>query len=175
MAGLNISFYYGSMVRFLVLALFFIAMPVMAAEIIIADGRWAAIRRDNGCEAAALALRPAAQGREPGRLSIVFAPKRSGELVASFSRPVRPGSSLILTINDQPFLLIGSGDRGWSRGPAQEAAIMTALRRGGWARVESSSPQGGRMIDHYELVGAARAIDAAALCWAVLANQAKNR
>lgn len=87
------------------------------------------------------------------------------------SRTPRPGASVMLTVGDTPFLLMAQGDRAWSRGPAQENAIVNAMRRSGWMRVESRSPSGGRIVDRYSLDGAPLAIDAAAACAVALANR----
>lgn len=77
----------------------------------------------------------------------------------------------MLSIGDTPFLLMSQGDRAWSRGPAQEAAIVTAMRSNGGMKVEARSPSGGRIRDYYSLDGAPLAIDAAAACAAALANR----
>lgn len=83
----------------------------------------------------------------------------------------RPGATVMLHVGDQPFLLMSQGDIAWSRGPAQEQAIIAAMRRAGGMRVEARSPGGGRIVDRYALDGAPLAIDAAAACAAALANR----
>ena len=77
----------------------------------------------------------------------------------------------MLTVGKTPFLLMSRGDRAWSRGPAQEAAIIAAMRESGGMKVEARSPGGGRIRDYYSLDGAPLAIDAAAACAATLANR----
>ena len=77
----------------------------------------------------------------------------------------------MLTIGKTPFLLMSQGDRAWSRGPGQEAAIIAAMRSNGWMQVEARSSGGGRIRDNYSLDGAPLAIDAAAACAARLANR----
>jgi len=77
----------------------------------------------------------------------------------------------MLTVGDTPFLLMSQGDRAWSRGPAQEAAIIVALRSNRGMKVEARSSGGGRIRDYYDLDGAPLAIDAAAACAARLANR----
>ena len=67
----------------------------------------------------------------------------------------------------RPFLLVARGAIAWSRGPAQEAAIIAAMRSAGGMRIEGRSA-GGRFIDRYALDGAPTAIDAAAACAAAL-------
>lgn len=135
---------------------------------VTASGRWATLRGDTVCEAASLALLPATRTRAQGRASLAFEPgKRHGEFAAVLSRPARPGSAVILTIDDTPFLLVARGATAWSRGPAQEAAIIAAMRSAGGMRIEGRGI-GGRLIDRYALDGAPTAIDAAAACAAAL-------
>jgi hypothetical protein len=74
----------------------------------------------------------------------------------------RAGSTVILTVGDQPFLLVASGGWAWSRGPLQEQAIIAAARNAGGMRVEGRDLGGGRFADRYDLAGAPTAIDAAA-------------
>lgn len=69
----------------------------------------------------------------------------------------------MLTIGEMPFLLAPRGQWAWSRGPAQEAAIIAALRTASGMRVEARSAAG-RFTDRYDLAGAPTAIDAAAAC-----------
>ena len=74
----------------------------------------------------------------------------------------RAGSSAILQIADQPFLLVARGDWAWSRGPLQEQAIIAAARAASAMRIESRDGAGRRFVDSYVLDGAPTAIDAAA-------------
>jgi hypothetical protein len=57
---------------------------------------------------------------------------------------------------------VSRGDWAWSRGPAQEQAIIAAARNGGEMRLEARDQAGVRFIDPYPLEGAPTAIDAAA-------------
>lgn len=77
----------------------------------------------------------------------------------------------MLHIGETPFLLVARGDMAWSRGPAQDEAIIMAMRTAGGMRVEARSPGGGRIVDRFDLSGAPLAIDAAAACAAALANR----
>jgi hypothetical protein len=161
------------MFRFLIpaamLALAATAVTAAPPRVVIAAGRWAALRGDTACEAASLALLSATRTRAQGRASLAFEPgKRHGEFAALLSRPARPGAAVILTIDDTPFLLVARGTAAWSRGPAQEAAIIAAMRSAGGMRIEARGLKGGRFIDRYALDGAPTAIDAAAACAASL-------
>ena len=68
----------------------------------------------------------------------------------------------MLTVGDRPFLLAGRGAWAWGRSPAQDAAILAAVRDARSMRVQSRDASGRRFTDRYLLDGAPTAIDAAA-------------
>ena len=141
------------------------AMPsAAAAQRLYASGAWAAHRFGARCEAASRPLHPARIREKQARAGFVFDParRRLGELYVRLSRLPRPGSSVILTVGTQPFLLVSRGAWAWSRGPAQEQALIAAARSAGGMRVEARDTSGRRFADRYLLDGAATAIDAAA-------------
>lgn len=135
-----------------------------APRLLVARGTWAAFDRGRQCEAVSRALLPEALDKPAATLALTFdrAGRRSGELSVRFRRPLREGSSIILTIGAQPFELVGRDGAAWSRGPAQESAILAALRASGGARVSARNAGGGRMTERFLLAGAPTAIDAAA-------------
>ena len=149
--------------RFLAALLFAFAAPA-AAQIVFAGGSWAAIDRGRACEAGTRALRIAEKGKMQARAGFAFdaAGPRRGQFFAQLSRVPRAGSTVILTVGDQPFLLISGGDWSWSRNAAQDQAIIAAVRAGGAMRIESRDQAGLRFTDRYNLDGAPTAIDAAA-------------
>jgi len=141
------------------------AMPAhSAAEIVFAGGSWAAIDRGSICEAMTRSVRIAPGNGVQATAGLAFSPdhRRWGEFHARLSRVPRAGASVMLTVGNQPFLLVSSGEWAWSRGPLQEQAIIAALRSGPAMRVESRDVAGRRFSDPYALDGAATAIDAAA-------------
>jgi hypothetical protein len=149
------------------LVLLFFANPASAAgKILLARGSWAAIERSDSCLAAGRSARVAARGKVQAIAGFSFTPdrRRWGEFHAHLSRAPRAGSSVILTVGQQPFLLIARGDWAWSRGPAQEQAIIAAARSVAAMRVEARDAAGRRFADPYTLDGAPTAIDAAAAC-----------
>jgi len=151
-----------------------LALPGHAApRTVAARGQWAALSEGRTCEAASKSLRPALKDRPQARASLSFdagGPRR-GQFAVQLSRIPRAGASVMLVIGDRPFLLMSQGDRAWSRGPGQEAAIIAAMRSNSGMKVEARSPGGGRIRDYYSLDGAPLAIDAAAACAATLANR----
>ena len=145
----------------------------VAPSVVAADGQWAALSQGRTCEAASRSLGVVFKDRPPARASLSFdagGPRR-GQFAARLSRVPRPGATVMLHVGSQPFLLMSQGDMAWSRGPAQEQAILAAMRVNGGMRVEARSPGGGRIVDRYSLDGAPLAIDAAAACAAALANR----
>lgn len=148
------------------LALAALALGGAAPRIIFADGAWAALDRGSRCEAASRALRVTSERREQASVAILFArgSGQQGVLALRLGKPPRLDATVVLTVRDQPFLLVARSRFAWSRGTAQEAAIIAALRGGGWMKVEAGAASGGRFVDRYSLDGAAGAIDAAAAC-----------
>jgi hypothetical protein len=137
---------------------------IVAAVPLASSGDWAAFDRGASCAAVSRSLLVPRKGEPQPHVQLSFdrAGPRRGEFGIAFRRPVRPGSSVLLTIADQPFLLPARGLHAWSRGPAQEAAIIAAIRGSTGMRVEARDLAGRRMVDRYALAGAPTAIDAAA-------------
>jgi hypothetical protein len=142
----------------------FLAAPASAAQLLFAGGQWVALDRGDSCEAASRSLKIAQKGKVQARAGFAFdtAGPRHGQFFAQLSRAPRAGSTVILTIDNQPFLLITGRDWAWSRDAAQESAIIAAARSAGGMRIESRDQAGSRFADRYLLDGAATAIDAAA-------------
>ncbi|WP_294122135.1 hypothetical protein [Sphingomonas sp.] len=155
------------------LAIFSFLTLAAAPSIVAADGQWATLSQGRTCEAAAKSVGATIKDRPPARASLAFdaGGPRHGQLAVRLSRLPRPGATVMLTIGDQPFLLMSQGDMAWSRGPKQEQAIIAAIRSNSGMRVEARSPGGGRIVDRYSLDGAPLAIDAAAACSVTLVNR----
>ena len=137
---------------------------ILAAQPIAISGDWAAFDRGASCDALSRSLLVPRKGEPQPHVAIAFdrnGPRR-GELSVALRRPSRPGSSVVLTIGNQPFLLSASADHAWSRGPTQENAIIAAIRSSTGMRIEARDLAGRRMVDRYALSGAPTAIDAAA-------------
>lgn len=143
------------------------AAPADAAQrVLLARGHWAALQTTDGrhCQAAARSLRDAPKGAEQARATFAFdvGRGRHGEFHVRLSRTARPGSSVMLSVGGQPFQLVARGLEAWSAGPAQDAAIIAAMRVATGMRVEARDSAGRRFADRYLLAGAPSAIDAAA-------------
>ena len=145
---------------------------MLAPAIVAAEGQWATLRQGRTCEAAVQSIGTIYKDRAPARASLSFdaGGPRHGQFAARLSRVPRAGATIMLHVDDQPFLLMTQGDMAWSRGPKQEQSIIAAIRKSGGMRIEARSPGGGRIVDRYSLDGAPLAIDAAAACAAGLAK-----
>lgn len=133
-------------------------------SVVFAGGGWAAIDRGGVCQALARSVLLAPKGRTQATAGFAFTfdRRRWGEFHAHLSRVPRSGSSVMLEVGRQPFLLVARGDWAWSRGAAQEQAIIAAARNASAMRVEARDGAGRRFADTYALAGAPTAIDAAA-------------
>jgi hypothetical protein len=135
-----------------------------AGRVIYAGGAWAAIDHGNVCEALTRSQKIASRDKPQASAGFAFTPdhRRWGEFHAQLSRIPRPGSSVMLQIGNQPFLLIARGNWAWSRGAGQEQAIISAVRNAASMRIEARDVGGARFFDPYLLDGVPTAIDAAA-------------
>ena len=148
------------------------AAPV-AAQVISAHGDWTALRFGGQCEARSGGVRTT-RGRPPALAGFAFGSARGGDgrFYVRLSRIPRAGSTAILSVGSQPFLLAVRGQWGWGRDRRQDAAIMAAARSAGSMRLESRDRGGRRYVERFSLAGAATAIDAAA---AACATTGKSR
>ena len=88
---------------------------------------------------------------------------RRGQVHFRLRRAMRDDSTPVLTIGRRRFELVGSGPDAWAESSQDDAAIVAAMRNGLSMRIEARSRGAGRIVDNYDLSGAASAIDAAAL------------
>ncbi|MCA1654676.1 MAG: hypothetical protein ABR588_08765, partial [Sphingomicrobium sp.] len=130
-------------------------LAAIAQRTVFTDGQWAVFDRGASCAAVTRATRIASDHSAQAYAGFTFdrAGTRYGQFAARLSHPLRAGSTVILTIGAQPFLLAANANFAWSRGPAQEVAIVAALRNATTMRIEARS-SGGRFIDSYGLDGA---------------------
>lgn len=100
--------------------------------------------------------------------SVGYWPGRNvqGQVHFRLSRMKRPGSVLILRIDDRTFQLAGGGVNAWAPDARADGEIVGAMRSGIVMTLETRSERGGLIRDSYQLRGAATAIDAAAIACA---------
>jgi hypothetical protein len=131
-------------------------------------GQWGAFRDKDAalrCFAIAEPERvPRAKTSRPFA-SIGFWPSRNvrSQVHVRLSRIKRPGSAVLLRIDDRTFQLLAGGANAWAPDRQTDAAIVDAMRGGIDMVVETRSDRGALFRDSYRLSGAATAIDAAAI------------
>ena len=138
------------------------AATAQGPRLIVARGAWASFDRGSACEALTLSIPVRGQARSSLAVSFDRQGPRNGQLAVRLRRPVRPGSTALLVVGREPFQLATRAGFAWSTGPAQEAAIIAALRAAGGMRLQARDQAGRTMTDRYLLDGAPTAIDAAA-------------
>jgi len=138
------------------------ASAAEAARVLFSGGQWAAIDFGQRCEARSMALWPKRDTKPYAGFAFDRSGTRHGQFYVHLSRTARNGASIIATIGSTPYLLAGKGQWAWSRGQAQQQALLEAARYGQSMRVESRDQRGSRIVDRYLLANAATAIDAAA-------------
>jgi hypothetical protein len=129
---------------------------------------WGAFRDGGRCWSIAEPDGAPRQGTGRPYATLSWVPSRGlrGQLAVRFARPKRPGSAVLLRIDERTFQLVGGGADAWAPDPRADADIVAAMRTGVTLSVETRSDTGGAMRDVYRLRGAASAIDAAAIACA---------
>jgi len=137
---------------------------VTPAKTILATGGWAAIDRGSRCEALSRSMRAPPKGQQATVAGVLFDADRRhwGQISVRLGRPLRAGSSVMLDIGGQTFLLDARGTIAWSRDSAQDRAIVDRLRSASSMKLSAREPSGRRISERFDTRGAATAIDAAA-------------
>jgi hypothetical protein len=131
-------------------------------------GAWGAFRTPDRCYAIAEPEGEARPGDGPAYASVGFWPRRGvrGQAYFRLRQAKRPGSAVLLRIDDRTFQLRGGGVHAWASDPAGDSEIVAAMRRGIEMNVMTRSERGAQLRDVYRLRGGATAIDAAAIACA---------
>lgn len=155
-------------VALLVLVLGLPALAAAQKSALGVFGGWAGFRDGARCFAITEPARtPARTGPRPFA-SIGYWPRSGvrGQLHFRLSRDKRPGSAVLLRVDDRTFQLIGGGADAWAPDARADAEIVAAMRSGIDMVLETRSTRGALVRDRYRLRGAATAIDAAAIACA---------
>jgi hypothetical protein len=101
-------------------------------------------------------------------VSIAYWPGRGvrGQVHFKLSRNKRPGSAVLLRIDDRTFQLVAGEGDAWAPDAQGDALIVAAMRSGVEMVVQTRGANGALVRDSYRLRGAATAIDAAAVACA---------
>jgi len=152
--------------------LLMILIPALAAPVAAAAqqgalgvfGTWGAFRQPGRCYAIAA---PESGGRSGGAAfaAVSWWPGRGirGQVHFRLERRKRPGSAILLRVDERTFQLIGGGADAWAPDARADADIVTAMRTGLAMAVETRAENGGLLRNVYPLRGAASAVDSAAI------------
>jgi hypothetical protein len=155
--------------RHIVLSFLTLAVPAGAQQQSLGIfGLWGAFSQETRCYAISRPQQPARPAATPGYASVGWWPAQGvkGQVHFRFGQPKRPGSAVLLRIDDRTFQLIGGGTDAWAPDSKADAEIVAAMRTGLDMSVETRSERGALIRDVYRLRGAATALDAAAIACA---------
>ena len=86
-----------------------------------------------------------------------------GQIHFRLSRRLAPGGKIVLTLGDQRFELTGGGGDAWAADRRMDAGIVAAMRSAQSMTVSARGADGRGFSNTWPLVGAATAMDAAAV------------
>ncbi len=147
-----------------------VCAPARARDPLGVFETWGAFRDDKPRKCFAIAEPDA---RRPGGgwrpfFSVASWPERhiQGQIHIRLRKYRMPQSPVILAIQAERFRLVAGRADAWAPDARTDAAIIRAMRNGGWLSVIARSETGGAFSDAYPLRGAATAIDAALIACA---------
>lgn len=127
-------------------------------------GVWGAFQDNGRCYAIAEPVRQSVRGTRP-YASVGNWPGQGvrGQLHIRLSGAQRAQSAVLLRVDGRSFQLTGQGWDAWAPDARADADLLAAMRTGIEMTVETRGTNGRLIRDHYQLRGAATAIDAAAV------------
>lgn len=146
-----------------------VALPVTAAssaQVVARHADWTAYLHDDGLEKLCFAVsqpkdrQPAAVKRDPPQFYVTAWPKSGvkAEISIKMGYPVRKGSEVSISVDQQAFKLFAEVDRVFVADPEQEAKLIEALKKGQRLSVQAVSERGTTTLDIYSLVGVTQAL-----------------
>ncbi len=153
--------------RALTLALALIALPAQARESLGIFSTWAAFRDPQAPRCYAIAMaEPSTKQRDYQPFAAIGTWPRQGvrnQLHLRLSRRVAPNGRIVLSLGGQRFVLTGGGGDAWAADRRMDAAVVAAMRSAGTMTVSARDSANRGFSNTYALVGAATAMDAAAI------------
>lgn len=129
---------------------------------ISAHGDWGAFRDGTTCYAVAMASEAVKVGERQPFITVSAAPPTRRVSVRLGTIMAR-GSLVTMAIGARRFRLTGGGDSAWSERPADDGAIVAAMRSADTLTVSGRALDGRRFRSRYRLAGAPTAMDAATI------------
>lgn len=131
-------------------------------------GDWQAFQAGEGASKSCFAAsspkdrQPAHLNRDPANIFITHRPrdKVRNELNIAAGFPMKDGDTASLTVGTARFMLYAKDRGAWVKTPAEEPAILAAMRKGRELTFEAVSKRNNRTTDRYSLIGLTQALDA---------------
>jgi hypothetical protein len=144
-----------------------LATPAAASESLGVFSSWGAFRDPHVPLCYAIAKpQPSSRSREHEPYADVATWPRQGlrgQVHFRLARTIAPGSGATLFLNRQRFVLAAGGADAWAADRRMDAAIVAAMRSADSMTVWARDSRGRQFSSTYRLVGAATAMDAAAV------------
>lgn len=141
--------------------------PAAARDSLGLYASWGAFRDPMAPRCYAIALaEPSAKRRDYQPYAAIGTWPRRGvrnQLHVRLSRRLADNATIVLSIGERRFRLVGGGGDAWSASNADNAAIIAGMRSAERMRVSARDAQGRTFADAWPLAGAASAMDAAAI------------
>lgn len=83
----------------------------------------------------------------------------TGQITFTGGYPFAPGSTVNLSIDGNSFELFAEGEWAWPASPADDAKILTAMKRGSKAVLSARSSRGTKTTDTFSLSGFTAAVE----------------
>jgi hypothetical protein len=83
------------------------------------------------------------------------------ELSFAAGYPIDVEAGVALTVKGQDFALVAEGETAWARDAAQQAEIITQMKRAGVLRITAQSESGTRTDDSFSMMGLTAALEQA--------------
>lgn len=143
-----------------------------STNVVATEGDWTVFAGDNPKECWAVSPpksvqntdaegKPREVSRGDIRLYVAYRPGQEGEVSFSGGYPFAPDSTVEVNVGGTKFNLFTEGESAWTGSPADDAALIKALRAGSTVVVSARSARGTRTTDTFSLAGITAATNTA--------------
>lgn len=147
------------------------AVAQESSNVVATEGDWTVFAADNPRECWAVSpprssmatrdAQPTEVSRGDIRLYVAYRPGSNGEVSFSGGYPFAPDSTVEVDVGGRGFNLFTEGESAWTGSPADDQALIAALRAGSNAIVTGRSARGNTTKDTFSLSGITAATNTA--------------
>lgn len=95
------------------------------------------------------------------QLFVTYRPGKGGEISFTGGYPFAPGSTIAVDVDGAKFEMFTDGEWAWTGGPQEDAALLSAMKRGSNAVLTARSARGTQTKDTFSLRGFTAAVSEA--------------